>query len=121
MQTRNRRNTCSICLQEGADCSGDQCQRATHWFHAGCLAEWARTCTECPVCKKTFNEIVTQDAARSTVQRVAPKARPPPEEEELPRHLVEPILAMVQQQLVRVGDRMILHGPRGEVLVVTYG
>ena len=57
--TRNRSETCSICLELGADCKGSGC-RTGHWFHPHCLDQWSETTTECPVCKKHITKVVTR-------------------------------------------------------------
>lgn len=57
--TRNRSETCSICLELGADCKGSGC-RTGHWFHPHCLDQWSETTTECPVCKQHITKVVTR-------------------------------------------------------------
>ena len=124
MQTRNRSHVCSICLDDGADCSGDQCDAGRHFFHAACLKKWAQTCTECPVCKKHFTAIVTQDGVRSTLHHIGRKERPPPPEEEFPHHLVHPLEHMLHELRESLGAsstaRMMIEGPSGEFFVVRY-
>lgn len=62
--TRNRKQTCSICLQEGAYLSTNGCDgRRRHLFCHQCIAEWMdQRDTEnrtCPVCRNPFTDLVT--------------------------------------------------------------
>ena len=77
--TRNRAETCSICLEVGADCKGRGC-RAGHWFHPHCLETWSQTTTECPVCKEHITHAVTRHGY--TMRRFEKRARRLEEEEE---------------------------------------
>ena len=49
------------------------------------------------MCKRNFDSIVTQDGARAKIYDVPHKDRPPPEEEEFPHHLVDPLERMLQE------------------------
>ena len=77
--TRNRAETCSICLEVGADCKGRGC-RAGHWFHPHCLEEWSQTTTECPVCKEHITHAVTRHGY--TMRRFEKRARRLEEDED---------------------------------------
>ena len=79
MTTRNRAETCSICLEVGADCKGRGC-RAGHWFHPQCLETWSQTTTECPVCKEHITHAVTRHGY--TMRRFEKRARRLEDEEE---------------------------------------
>ena len=63
-------DVCGICL-DSLDDEGTTVRRpggcVGHEFHRGCLLEWARRMTVCPLCKTDFDEIVGRDGRREKV------------------------------------------------------
>lgn len=51
---------CMICLSEF--CRGEEVRRLPcgHVFHAPCVDEWLRRCTDCPICKANVDRAVRQ-------------------------------------------------------------
>lgn len=51
-------STCMICLGEFA--IADECRRlpCRHVFHASCVDEWLRRCTDCPICKDNVDRAI---------------------------------------------------------------
>lgn len=51
-------STCMICLGEFTAC--DACRRlpCRHIFHASCVEEWLRRCTDCPICKDNVDRAI---------------------------------------------------------------
>lgn len=49
---------CMICLGDFA--IGDSCRRlpCRHIFHASCVDEWLRRCTDCPICKDNVDRAI---------------------------------------------------------------
>jgi len=50
--------TCMVCLSEWAN--GNECRRLPcgHVFHASCIDEWLRRCTDCPICKANVDRAI---------------------------------------------------------------
>lgn len=51
---------CMVCLSSFAD--GEEVRRlpCSHIFHAPCIDEWLRRCTDCPICKANVDRAVRQ-------------------------------------------------------------
>jgi len=51
---------CMVCLCDFS--SGEEVRRlpCTHVFHASCIDEWLRRCTDCPICKANVDRAVRQ-------------------------------------------------------------
>lgn len=51
---------CMVCLCDFS--SGEEVRRlpCAHLFHAGCIDEWLRRCTDCPICKANVDRAVRQ-------------------------------------------------------------
>jgi len=51
-------STCMICLCDFED--GNECRRlpCRHVFHTGCVDEWLRRCTDCPICKANVDRAI---------------------------------------------------------------
>lgn len=54
----NTQTTCMVCLAEFED--GEPCRRlpCRHVFHTGCVDEWLRRCTDCPICKANVDRAI---------------------------------------------------------------
>jgi len=50
--------TCVVCQMDFID--GEPCRRlpCRHVFHTGCVDEWLRRCTDCPVCKDNVDRAI---------------------------------------------------------------
>lgn len=58
--TTTDQTQCMICLSEfeaGEEVRGLPC---SHVFHASCVDEWLRRCTDCPICKANIDRAVRQ-------------------------------------------------------------
>jgi len=53
-------NQCMVCLAEFVE--GEEVRKLPcgHIFHAGCIDEWLRRCTDCPICKANVDRAVRQ-------------------------------------------------------------
>jgi len=56
--THMNQKTCMICLTDFS--VGDDCRRlpCRHVFHASCVNEWLRRCTDCPICKDNVDRAI---------------------------------------------------------------
>lgn len=56
----DEQTTCMVCLAEFE--TADECRRlpCQHVFHVGCIDEWLRRCTDCPICKANVDRAVRQ-------------------------------------------------------------
>lgn len=56
----NSQTQCMVCLMDFED--GEDCRKlpCDHVFHASCVDEWLRRCTDCPICKCNIDRAVRQ-------------------------------------------------------------
>jgi hypothetical protein len=53
-------NTCMVCLSEFEVGEEVRVLPCGHVFHAPCIDEWLRRCTDCPICKANVDRMVRQ-------------------------------------------------------------
>mmetsp|Transcript_53442 Transcript_53442/g.137897 ORF Transcript_53442/g.137897 Transcript_53442/m.137897 type:complete len:480 (-) Transcript_53442:44-1483(-) len=56
----DEQTVCMVCLSNFSN--DEECRRlpCNHVFHSGCIDEWLRRCTDCPICKANVDRAVRQ-------------------------------------------------------------
>ena len=80
--TRNRKNTCAICMEQGADLFTDKCDPpGKHHFCERCITKWiGEGHNTCPCCKQSFTQLITKHGY--VMRRGVKRAREDPADED---------------------------------------
>jgi len=58
--SENAQTQCMVCLSNFVDGEEVRMLPCSHVFHAPCIDEWLRRCTDCPICKANVDRAVRQ-------------------------------------------------------------